>query len=1353
MKILLIYVVIASLLAGSVLGANLYKTDPATCPVTDDVNYPGQSCSPIYICGEVGGTAQCYDTTTLTPPVATVTSSTAYNSSLNGGYVVNCYGSDAASPYCDNSGSHWCNRDASCYSDNRLTSCTGGSWYTFTCGTCVAGYTYCDGSYIDADGCEVDIDTTPYPGETNAVYDSGCNPVCDSGYQDCDADIGTGGTGCEVTTGVTSCTTGAGGPGTYSAGCVCTGVAQEHFITNTLAEGFGNYLLWGNQTNYKGWLVNLFNINGKNFSVSNESVAWADDFCVFGGDCLSEGAGGSSNISILQAENETDLVIDTVQMTNQGALKISMVTTATVNNISSTDGSDNSSWNETYARGIFDLIGAGSDNSSWNETYAKTLFADISFVDTNETTRVDALYVNITAFLNDTYYADTNETTRTDALYANVSAFLTDLYYLDTNETVRVDALYANISTFLSSGSGDNQSWNETYAKTLFADINVVDTNETTRTDALYVNVSKFLNDTYYLDTNETTKVNALYANITVFLASGAGDNSSWNETYAKTLFADISVVDTNETTRVDALYSNITVFLASGTGDNTSWNETYAKTLFADISVVDTNETTRVNALYANVSDFLVDTNTGNVSWNETYANELYARMNVENTGSFNVTGGINASLVDGFYLTGHNANEYLRIYTKSYGGGALNIPMLQGAINDSGDPDYLVGIYGTAIIFEHEGRSKINFLDDDFNEGQIMFYNSTDYVKSNYLSFESANGYIFDNHVNISTGKDVCIQGGNCLSDMGSDNSSWNETYARGIFDLIGAGSDNSSWNETYAKTLFADISFVDTNETTRVDALYTNITTFLIDTHNTSAEMIAATDGKVNSTSWNRTGTDVYLANSGDNVGIGITTPSQELTVSGDILLDGQIYFDDTSSGRIYDDGTNLIFHQNTGDLLFNVSDAGTEVLVFGGDSGVGTPASNVLLNLENNDNSILQFSSPNIRTQGIHFGDPESNQSGIISYNHFEDEMQFYTGDSLAMSILSNGNIGIGVNPSQELTVDGDILVGSYIYFEDTLGGEIHEVSDFLVINSNQAGIKLSKGDNNSLMITSEAVSFNADNTDLNFRVETLTESNMFYIDAAWETVGIGTGSPDWRLTVNDQTDVSVGVQVTNDDSGQGSGDGVVLGYSSTDYAFVWNYEETKLAFGTNGSEQMKIEANGSVYMYDVYSDVVGGTNRDLFIDDTGKLGYVSSSIRYKDNVTSLTKDDTSWIYQLNPVKFDRINSSSKNEYGLIAEEVENVNPKLVSYKREKQVECGLVKLSNNYTDSACNPLFITTNIPETVNYGSPQMTTALISEIQMLKSDLDTLEQEQALFKKELCKKDPTYVWCREIGVI
>ncbi|MBI2207973.1 FG-GAP repeat protein, partial [Candidatus Woesearchaeota archaeon] len=41
-----------------------------------------------------------------------------------------------------------------------------------------------------------------------------------------------------------------------------------------------------------------------------------------------------------------------------------------------------------------------------------------------------------------------------------------------------------------------------------------------------------------------------------------------------------------------------------------------------------------------------------------------------------------------------------------------------------------------------------------------------------------------------------------------------------------------------------------------------------------------------GTVNSTAWNRTGTNVVLANQGDKVGIGTTTPNTTLTIAGNV-----------------------------------------------------------------------------------------------------------------------------------------------------------------------------------------------------------------------------------------------------------------------------------------------------------------------------------------------------------------------------------------------------------------------------------------------------------------------------------
>ena len=42
-----------------------------------------------------------------------------------------------------------------------------------------------------------------------------------------------------------------------------------------------------------------------------------------------------------------------------------------------------------------------------------------------------------------------------------------------------------------------------------------------------------------------------------------------------------------------------------------------------------------------------------------------------------------------------------------------------------------------------------------------------------------------------------------------------------------------------------------------------------------------------GSFNSTAWNRSGTDVYLANIGDSVGIGTSSPNQKLDVQGNAI----------------------------------------------------------------------------------------------------------------------------------------------------------------------------------------------------------------------------------------------------------------------------------------------------------------------------------------------------------------------------------------------------------------------------------------------------------------------------------
>ena len=69
---------------------------------------------------------------------------------------------------------------------------------------------------------------------------------------------------------------------------------------------------------------------------------------------------------------------------------------------------------------------------------------------------------------------------------------------------------------------------------------------------------------------------------------------------------------------------------------------------------------------------------------------------------------------------------------------------------------------------------------------------------------------------------------------------------------------------------------------------------------------------------------------------------------------------------------------------------------------------------------------------------------------------------------------------------------------------------------------------------------------------------------------------------------------------------------------------------------------------------------------VFIDANGKLGTVTSSARFKDDIKPMSKASEA-ILALKPVSFrykKEIDPQGIPQFGLVAEEVENVNPDLV-----------------------------------------------------------------------------------------
>jgi hypothetical protein len=227
---------------------------------------------------------------------------------------------------------------------------------------------------------------------------------------------------------------------------------------------------------------------------------------------------------------------------------------------------------------------------------------------------------------------------------------------ITTTGNISADYLRGDGSLLTNLPGGDNSSWNQTHANTVYYSIS---------------NPSTFWNATFALFNK--TYADTLYADISV-----TGDNSSWNQTHANTVYYSISNPSTfwNATfalfnkTYADTLYADISV-----TGDNSSWNQTHANTVYYSIS----NPSTFWNATFALFNKTYADTLyadisvTGdNSSWNESHADTLYADISVTGDNS-----SWNESHADTLYLnrSGTNANQDINISPYNFQAGNLTL------------------------------------------------------------------------------------------------------------------------------------------------------------------------------------------------------------------------------------------------------------------------------------------------------------------------------------------------------------------------------------------------------------------------------------------------------------------------------------------------------------------------------------------------------------------------------------------------------------------------------------------------------------------------------------------------------
>jgi hypothetical protein len=100
--------------------------------------------------------------------------------------------------------------------------------------------------------------------------------------------------------------------------------------------------------------------------------------------------------------------------------------------------------------------------------------------------------------------------------------------------------------------------------------------------------------------------------------------------------------------------------------------------------------------------------------------------------------------------------------------------------------------------------------------------------------------------------------------------------------------------------------------------------------------------------------------------------------------------------------------------------------------------------------------------------------------------------------------------------------------------------------------------------------------------------------------------------------------------------------------------------------TNGAGSITLDLIAKPVLPSVYGNTVGGSGIAMYIDSSGNMGTVVSSQRFKERITDMG-NRSSRIMDLRPVNFAyKHDESHAIQWGLIAEEVNQVMPELVAF---------------------------------------------------------------------------------------
>ncbi|MFH1801563.1 MAG: tail fiber domain-containing protein [archaeon] len=793
------------------------------------------------------------------------------------------------------------------------------------------------------------------------------------------------------------------------------------------------------------------------------------------------------------------------------------------------------------------------------------------------------------------------------------------------------------LSDLVGGGGGDNSSWNQTFADSLYA-------SNANLNSAISGNSSNLTSFIVTADNNLTEYINSQSAT-----TDGSVNSTAWNSTGDKVFLsntsANVGIGTINPGSSLDVLgnirfnglnsrnatsYSN-SIFNFAENVTNLGAGEykvmTYEKQVLKSTNSPDENTVSIAHWVDSDVVGGEPNHIVSLVGIAGQSSNVSTTFVGTEGKAYLNTNGSTGISLFALGYLNDDD-NTGSTIYGVNSAVSALQGAgtgtVIGGAFSATGGSlNYDLLLTGSKNIGAwddaYSGLNSISFSDTNIllsplawvfttGVGMIPFTDSEDYL--GYTGFEWLS--IYTNNIRSDTG-DVNFDNENITT---TGNVSAGYFLGDGSY-LTGISEGNSSFNESRTDFLYYIKSSV-------VNMISGNKTI----------------DGSLNSTAWNRSVTNVFLANSGDNVGVGTIAPDSRLHVAGRVNLNNTLYVNETS-GKV---GIGTASPSEKLSVAGNVTLTGN-LVVQGSD--IYDDGGNLRLNAEDNVYVSMDYNNDDADTNAIIFGKNDEGGDG----NFVE-----------LMRINESGNVGIGTSsPGTLLDVEGNMEVGAsdFPIRETNFGysstykvlqlGYNDTANRNLALNIDPSTVAGSNfGGRGQILIPKDRDIIAPDSAGTNWVGVLKYSGNVLYL-----------GGP-----MSSGTMVGTGLSVASDGN-VGIGTSPSSFYKLYVYGNVGNYLVTLSNDGNNQNRYGILLAAGA-------DDGSGTTYYINFVDGDGtQVGYCrnvagafacadSSDIRLKTNIESVSYSGIDIINQLDVIEYNKKdNPDGPKIIGLSAQEVEKI----------------------------------------------------------------------------------------------